>query len=46
VAGYTFDWRVEPGPWNPDLPIDNNAALLDLLDPIERYMPPPPPDTE
>lgn len=46
VSGYTFDWRVEPGPWNPDLPIDNNAALLDLLDPIERYMAPPPTEPE
>jgi hypothetical protein len=41
VSGYIFDWKVFPGDWNPDLPIDNNAALLDLLDPVDRYMAPP-----
>ena len=46
ATGYVFDWRVEPGPWNPDLPIDNNAALVELLDPIERYLAPPPADPE
>ena len=37
---YRFDWTPEPGPWNTDLPIDNNAALVELLDPIERYLDP------
>jgi hypothetical protein len=43
---YVFDWKVFPGDWNPDLPIDNNAALLDLLDPVDRYMAPPPAEDE
>lgn len=46
ATGYVFDWRVDAGSWNPDLPIDNNAALLDLLDPVERYMAPPPAEAE
>ena len=46
ATGYVFDWQVDTGPWNPDLPIDNNAALLDLLDPVERYMAPPPVEGE
>ena len=37
---YRFDWKPVRGGWNPDLPIDSNAELIELLDPIERYLDP------
>jgi hypothetical protein len=40
ATAYKFDWTPVRGGWNPDLPIDSNAALIELLDPIERYLDP------
>ena len=40
AAGYSFDWKVFPGNWNPEIPVDSNAALAEFLDPIERWLPP------
>lgn len=46
AAGYVFDWKVFPGDWNPEIPIDDNAALVEFLDPIDRWVPPTPPAGE
>jgi hypothetical protein len=40
ATGYVFDWKVFPGDWNPEIPVDSNAALAEFLDPIERWLPP------
>lgn len=40
VSGYTFDWKLIPGAWNPELPIESNAALEEFFDPIARRAPP------
>jgi hypothetical protein len=31
-AGYSFDWKVDQGPWNPDLPLHSREALEEYLD--------------
>ena len=40
AASYSFDWRVFPGALRPGLPVDSNAALEELLDPIANHLPP------
>jgi len=46
AARYVFDWKVFPGEANAAIPVDNNAALVEFLDPIERWIPPVPPAGE
>ena len=43
ARSYTFDWKVFPGAVRPDLPIDSNAALEELFNPIASHLPPPRP---
>lgn len=31
AAGYTFDWKVDHGAWNPDLPLHSREALQEYL---------------
>ena len=32
AAGYAFDWKVDDGRWNPDLPLHSREALEGYLD--------------